>query len=337
MTTTNIPEITSPFTLLKGEAIGQLAKLPEHSVHACIADGPYGLSDGLDPELLFDAWLSREPYLHPRAGYNGAEWDNSVPGPELWRAVHRVLVPGGFVLAFGATRTVDLTSVALRLAGFDIRDQLSWVYPSGCLRSKSMSREAEEAGDMGLARELASARTTLKPGREPIVVARKPFLDGATTLENYDTHHVGVLHHSALTGEAERFASNVVVVHDPVCTRVRCNCEVASLQDAETATHLYPADTLSDRVIFEKKPGKSERPVAPDGTTHETVKPLGLMRALIAAVTIPGQVVLDPFLGSGTTAEAAVQINRIAIGCEAHPDYWPLIEVRRNRVLVQNH
>jgi hypothetical protein len=76
--------------------------------------------------------------------------------------------------------------------------------------------------------------------------------------------------------------------------------------------------------------------VGPDGTTHETVKPLALMRRLIEAVTQPGQVVLDPFLGSGTTAEAALSCGRRAIGCELEPRYFPLIEDRIERVRLEN-
>jgi DNA modification methylase len=61
---------------------------------------------------------------------------------------------------------------------------------------------------------------------------------------------------------------------------------------------------------------------------HPTVKPLDLMRHLISLVTPEGGVVLDPFLGSGTTACAAILDGFQWVGCELTEDYWPLIEAR---------
>jgi site-specific DNA-methyltransferase (adenine-specific) len=61
---------------------------------------------------------------------------------------------------------------------------------------------------------------------------------------------------------------------------------------------------------------------------HPTIKPLALMRYLIRLVTPPQGVVLDPFLGSGTTAVAAVLEGCEWIGCELTEDYWPIIEAR---------
>ena len=61
---------------------------------------------------------------------------------------------------------------------------------------------------------------------------------------------------------------------------------------------------------------------------HPTVKPVDLMRWLIRLVVPEGGVVLDPFLGSGTTACAAVLENRSVIGCEMTEEYWEIIEGR---------
>jgi len=61
---------------------------------------------------------------------------------------------------------------------------------------------------------------------------------------------------------------------------------------------------------------------------HPTVKPLALMRYLIKLVTPPGGTVLDPFLGSGSTAVAAILEGFEWIGCEMTEDYFPIIEAR---------
>ena len=71
-----------------------------------------------------------------------------------------------------------------------------------------------------------------------------------------------------------------------------------------------------------------EKGVQPQQNFHPTVKPVELMRHLIRLVTPPGGTVLDPFLGSGTTAVAAILERANWIGCEMTEDYWPIIEGR---------
>ena len=61
---------------------------------------------------------------------------------------------------------------------------------------------------------------------------------------------------------------------------------------------------------------------------HPTVKPIALMRYLVKLVTPPNGTVLDPFLGSGTTAVAAILEGFNWMGCEMTEDYWPIIEAR---------
>jgi site-specific DNA-methyltransferase (adenine-specific) len=323
-----------PFTLLKGDAYEQLQTLEDESVHAVITDPPYGLSDRLDIEQMLDDWLSGETFVNDANGYAGTEWDHSPPGPELWRQVHRTLVPGGYLLAFTASRTVGLTQLAIQLAGFEIRDLIYWVYSPGRPTGRDQGRRAAEFGDDELAEEMAGFRPTLRPGHEPIVVARKPLDEFSETILDHQLDHgVGLLNHRAITGQSDAIASNVWLVHDLHCTKSKCTCSVTLNPVSQHGTHLYPSDQLGGGALNVAKPRKSERPMSPDGTTHETVKPLTLISTLIKAVTQPGQTVLDPFLGSGTTAEAALLLNRVAIGCELEEDYWPLIDQRVLRAL----
>jgi site-specific DNA-methyltransferase (adenine-specific) len=79
---------------------------------------------------------------------------------------------------------------------------------------------------------------------------------------------------------------------------------------------------------YEAKAPSSERPRGEDGAAHATVKPLALMRWLVRLATQPGGVVLDPFLGSGTTAEACVIEGFRCIGIERDETHLPLIKAR---------
>ena len=78
---------------------------------------------------------------------------------------------------------------------------------------------------------------------------------------------------------------------------------------------------------YEAKAPASERP-AVNGVQHPTVKPLDLMRWLVRLVTPPNGVVLEPFAGSGTTAEACVLEHMRCIAIEREADYLPLITSR---------
>lgn len=78
---------------------------------------------------------------------------------------------------------------------------------------------------------------------------------------------------------------------------------------------------------YEAKADSAERPSV-NGVQHPTVKPLELMRWLVRLVTPPGGVVLDPFAGSGTTAEACIHEHKRCIAIEREADYLSLITAR---------
>lgn len=165
-------------------------------------------------------------------------------------------------------------------------------------------------------------------------------------------------------GDAGRWPPNVLLTHAPGCqTDCVMGCPVAELDDQSgvltsganptrrgsdkfrTAYGEFTGETAcvpargaesggASRFFpafrYEAKAPASERPEV-DGVQHSTVKPLGLMRWIVRLVTPPQGVVLDPFLGSGTTAEAAVIEGFRCIGIERDPTYLPLIVARLSK------
>lgn len=130
-----------------GNAAEVLAGYPACHFDACLTDPSYGLNN-ITPQMVRDcltAWLAGEEYDAPGNGFMGREWDRFVCGPRYWREVLRVLKPGGWLLAFGGSRTQDLLTIALRLAGFEIRDCLMWLsgagFPKGHNIAKSLEKE----------------------------------------------------------------------------------------------------------------------------------------------------------------------------------------------------
>ena len=80
-------------------------------------------------------------------GFMGKTWDSFVPPPAVWDECMRVLKPGGHLLVFAGTRTQDLMGLSIRLAGFDIRDGIGWIYGSGFPKSMDVSKAIDKARD----------------------------------------------------------------------------------------------------------------------------------------------------------------------------------------------
>ena len=81
--------------------------------------------------------------------------------------------------------------------------------------------------------------------------------------------------------------------------------------------------------------GQPDQQVANNRNHHPTVKPIAIMEYLCKLASRPGAVVLDPFMGSGTTGIACKQLNREFIGIERDPEYFKIAETRINNAVCQ--
>lgn len=147
------------YKILLGDCLDRLKELPDGSIDSIVTDPPYGLSDHAPAEVAacLSAWLAGEPYRPEGKGFMGKSWDAWVPGPEVWRECLRVLKPGGHLLAFAGTRSMDLMSMAVRLAGFELRDSIgyahdgggaplmAWAYGQGFPKSMDVSKAIDKA------------------------------------------------------------------------------------------------------------------------------------------------------------------------------------------------
>lgn len=172
-----------------------------------------------------DSIVTDPPY---ELGFMGKSWDSSgvAFNVEVWQQALRVLKPGGHLIAFSGSRTYHRMAVAIEDAGFEIRDQIMWVYGSGFPKSLNIEKainkmdgvefiekpasgvgfmNAEGAGgynttinqleQVGDSSERATQwqgwGTALKPAHEPMVLARKPVV--GTIANNVLTYGVGGL------------------------------------------------------------------------------------------------------------------------------------------------
>jgi DNA modification methylase len=130
--------------LLLGDCLEQMKQIPDNSIDAIVTDPPYGLGKEPDALAMLQDWLETGHHEVKGKGFMGKEWDAFVPQPLVWRECLRVLKPGGHLLAFAGTRTQDLMALGLRLAGFEIRDMVAWVYGSGFPKSLDVSKAIDK-------------------------------------------------------------------------------------------------------------------------------------------------------------------------------------------------
>jgi len=372
--------------LLKGNCLDTLKTLPDNSVDSIVTDPPYEL------------------------GFMGKSWDNSgiAYSTDLWAECLRVLKPGGHLLAFSGSRTYHRMVVAIEDSGFEIRDQIMWLYGSGFPKSLDVSKAIDKkagtlkivgkgrAGKTALgqssdwnktnnphefditepnspeAQQWQGWGTALKPAHEPIVVARKPII--GTVANNVLTYGTGALNIDGSRVGTEVRKNNINDFSNQHGNQFGNGAPIAKLGESEV-TGRWPANVIHDgleeewsRFFYCAKASKSERNAGLEGLPergkvfngqsdepagnaegsvedkfstkpaqnfHPTVKPLALMRYLVKLVTPPSGTVLDPFLGSGSTAVAAILEGFEWIGCEMTEDYFPIIEARVKWALNQ--
>ena len=383
-------------TLLHGDCLEVMPTLEAESVDAVVTDPPYGL------EFMGKEWDAFRAGKNGHAGMNSggkgstkgltapqfrytlAQWHAFQAWCEQWaREALRVTKPGGYLLAFGGTRTHHRLVCALEDAGWIIRDELDWIYASGFPKGKA----------------------NLKPAHEPIVLARKP---GPLRPLGIDECRIGTDGGTEGAGAGPRgdifdqrpgspdaglngpFGARVpglgrwpsnVLLSDPELfdepnpyvvgsgatsgggefvgpTERKRNLWGPLGEGSSNAPDQYGDSGGYARFFIVPKTGRAERErglrgaevdydhsgprghtLNGDGTprastqaranVHPTVKPIDLMRHLVRLVTPTGGTVLDPFLGSGTTALAASEEGFSCIGIEREAEY---LDIARGRL-----
>ncbi|MDG9927456.1 MULTISPECIES: site-specific DNA-methyltransferase [unclassified Pseudomonas] len=366
--------MTPPFTLHRGDCLEVLRTFHDNSIDSIVTDPPYGVS------------------------FMGNRWDCDVPAVEVWAECLRVLKPGGYLLAFGGTRTYHRLATRIEDAGFVLHPMLAWVFGQGFPKATRVPLDGMEGWRYGL--------QSLKPAIEPIAMAQKTFSEktGAANIArwgvgavNIDACRVPAEPMPPNTGagglprrsEDERRGPGTVaqpselgrwpanLIHDgsaevlagfpaeagavaPVHRRNSDKTRTAygafagnvdeegsTFQgDSGSAARFFycPKASRTDRnegcehlarkplnwSSGEANPGsfQSEGTDKTSQNNHPTVKPTDLMAYLCRLVTPPGGVVLDPFMGSGSTGKAAVREGFEFVGIELEPEYLAIAEAR---------
>ena len=312
--------------LLNEDCLVTMQKLidDEVQVDSIVTDPPYHLQSIVDrfgKEGSAPAQHGTDgAFARASKGFMGKEWDGGDIAfrKETWELAKKLLKPGGHLLAFSASRNYHRMAVAIEDAGFEIRDQLMWLYGSGFPKSHNL-------GD--------GWGTALKPAHEPIVMARK-FIEGTNknNREKYGTGGINIddCRIELSEGDDPRLGGKGTWKTDKMANNVYGDYE--GRENGSSELGRFPANVMHDglqedwaRYFYCPKVSKSERG---EDNTHPTVKPQELMKYLCRLVTPKGGTVLDPFMGSGSTGIAAKDEGFEFIGIEREKEYFAIAEKR---------
>lgn len=322
---------------------------------------------------IFDSCVTDPPY---ELGFMGKIWDSTGIAfqKDFWKEVYRTLKPGAHLLAFSASRNYHRMAVAIEDAGFEIRDQIMWIYGSGFPKNLNLGKAIDErngvqgkvigtrkvtSSDIGqksgwnhlntdrgdyqyreIMNEYKGWGTALKPAHEPIVLARKTLSEN-TVIDNVIKHKTG-----GINIDASRI--KLTENDDP---RLGGNGSWSTKKSKEGVFKMgyegkrvsssehgrFPANIIHDG-LKEEWARFFYCPKAnkkeKGDTTHPTVKPLELMKYLVRLVTPKDGIVLDPFAGTGTTGEAAMLEEFKYYLIEMTTEYIKDIENRVNKGIL---
>jgi len=226
------------YTLHQGDNIITLKTLADNSIDSIVTDPPYGikfLGKDWDSKKASETTSKLAALSNLPSGMAHTSLADDMEFQywlrDIWIECLRVLKPGGHVLAFSAARTYHHMAMSLQTAGFEIRDQIMWIYSSGFPKSQDVGRsiqrsqgveENEKVKDNGRARmanklaktnntsdpgfsgettvctspeskQWAGWGTALKPAHEPICLARKPLGKGNSIAKNCMQYGTGAL------------------------------------------------------------------------------------------------------------------------------------------------
>ena len=291
--------------IINGECLTELNKMDDNSIDCIITDPPYFI-DKLD-----NKWDSKvvtnDSNSHIKHLPKGMKFDKNQVKElydfylEVSKIVIKKLKPGGYFLSFSSPRLYHAIAMACEIGGFEIRDMINWTYTQSMPKGMSVNHIIDKLDMLddekeALKKEYNNFKTPMiKCCFEPICVAMKS-LGKLTFIQNELNFKTGLLD----------FSQKVGINQDKV---------PANIITTEEFNELY------DKNFMVSKPSKKEKG---DFNIHITVKPLQLMEHLIKLFSKENSLIVDPFLGSGTTAVACKNTNRKCIGIELNKEYYDI-------------
>lgn len=299
-------EYNDNIVILNNDCMVELNKLKDNTIDCVITDPPYFI-DKLD-----NKWSSSEvnndvKNSHIKHLPKGMKFDKSQVKNlydyylELSKLLFKKMKPGAYFLSFSSPRLYHAIAMSCEIAGFEIRDMINWTYTQSMPKGMSISHIIEKMNlsveeKSKLIDEYKDYKTPqIRSCFEPICVAMKP-IGKLTFIQNELQFKTGLLDFSQKVGiDNDRVPANIITT--------------------EEYNESY------DKNFLVSKPSKNEKG---ENNNHITVKPLALMEHLVKLFSKKGSLVVDPFLGSGTTALACKNTGRKCFGTELNNEYYEI-------------
>lgn len=294
--------------LLCGDSFKLLKLIENNSIDVVLTDPPYfldRLDNDWDPSKVLDKRNQQVVTSLP----SGMKFDRDQGKKfyswymEISKEIYRILKPGGFFFSFSSPRLYHRMACAIDDAGFEIRDAFMWLYTQNQAKAMGIDHfinkmKIDDDEKTKLSQRFHGWKTPqIKSCFEPIAMAQKPA--GQTYLNNMIENEVGLFDTTVRIGD-NMYPANVFSVDE--------------------------INDLIDKTFLLPKPSKKEKG---DYNDHSTVKPLSICQYLIRLSAFSkNAVILDPFLGSGTTAVAAKSLGKNYIGIDSSPKYIAIAEKR---------
>ena len=307
----NQPASNAPnITILNSDCMSELEKFEDNSIDCVITDPPYFI-DKLDDKWSSDDMKNDKKNSHIKHLPKGMKFSKDQVKKlydyylSLSKLLFTKMKPGAYFLSFSSPRLYHAIAMSCEIAGFEIRDMINWTYTQSMPKGMSMTHvikkmDLDDTEKERLIEEYKNFKTPqIRSCFEPICVAMKP-VGKLTFIKNELQFKTGLLDFSQKVGaNKDRVPANVMT--------------------AESYNETY------DKNFMVSKPNKTEKG---GNNTHITVKPLALMEHLVRLFSKENALVVDPFLGSGTTALACKHANRKCVGIELNAEYYHISRER---------
>ena len=299
-------KVSDNIVILNNDCMVELNKLDDNSIDCVITDPPYFI-DKLDNKWSSADVKNDVKNSHIKHLPKGMKFDKSQVKNlydyylELSKLLFKKMKPGAYFLSFSSPRLYHAIAMSCEIAGFEIRDMINWTYTQTMPKGMSVSHvikkmDISEEEKTKLIDEYKNYKTPqIRSCFEPICVAMKP-IGNFTFIQNELNFKTGLLDFSQKVGiNNDRVPANIITT--------------------EEINESY------DKNFLVSKPSKAEKG---EQNVHITVKPVALIEHLIKLFTKKNALVVDPFLGSGTTALACKNSGRRCIGIELNADYYEI-------------
>jgi site-specific DNA-methyltransferase (adenine-specific) len=201
--------------VLNGNNIDLLKNYPDNYFDAIVTDPPYGLGKEPNAEDVMKGWIEKGYHEVSGSGFMGKEWDAFIPQPIFWKEVFRVLKHGGHVVAFYGTRTYDWGVMAMRFAGFEVRDCIQWLYGSGFPKSYNVGKGIEGKIMLGDSNPSKFKNLQGKVSEQVLGFANSDFSSGHK-IKVYDKTKIDVDYQSTQGKQWEGWGSALKPSNEPI-------------------------------------------------------------------------------------------------------------------------